>query len=71
MSRTSFVSKGLITSALSGKLKVMFLFFMNKKWDFNMSFYQQLPRLATVKKFMLDYETFSGPQLENLRNRLQ
>ncbi|MFP2995855.1 UDP-glucose--hexose-1-phosphate uridylyltransferase [Spongiivirga sp. MCCC 1A20706] len=48
----------------------------NKHWHFHMSFYPPLLRSATVKKFMVGYEMFAGPQrdisaeqaAESLRN---
>ena len=33
-----------------------------KEWHFHMSFYPPLLRSATVKKFMVGYEMFAGPQ---------
>ena len=32
------------------------------EWHFHMSFYPPLLRSATVKKFMVGYEMFAGPQ---------
>lgn len=32
------------------------------EWHFHMSFYPPLLRSATVKKFMVGYELFAGPQ---------
>ncbi|NER15903.1 UDP-glucose--hexose-1-phosphate uridylyltransferase [Spongiivirga citrea] len=34
----------------------------NEHWHFHMSFYPPLLRSATVKKFMVGYEMFAGPQ---------
>ena len=34
----------------------------HREWHFHMSFYPPLLRSATVKKFMVGYEMFAGPQ---------
>ncbi len=52
---TSFpYSAGIHQSPTNGK--------DNQHWHFHMSFYPPLLRSATVKKFMVGYEMFAGPQ---------
>jgi UDPglucose--hexose-1-phosphate uridylyltransferase len=53
--QTSFpYSSGIHQSPTDGK--------EHPEWHFHMSFYPPLLRSKTVKKFMVGYEMFAGPQ---------